>query len=310
MMNRLVALVALALAVLLTTTPATARAAPLEVVASFSILGDLVREVGTDRVRVTTLVGPDEDAHGFQPRPSDARLAREADLIVANGLGFDPWMERLARSSGHPRAVVVASEGVTPLKDTGDHRHSHGHGHNHGAFDPHAWQDVANVRHYVANIAAALAAADPDGATHYRENANRYGRELDALDADIQTRLAAVPDASRKIVTAHDAFGYFGHTYGVRFLAAAGVSNHSEASAAGVARLVRQLRREAVPVVFIENVGDPRLIDRIAREGGARLGGKLYSDALSGPDGPAPTYLKMMRHNLEVLVEGMTGADR
>lgn len=284
------------------------HAARIEVVASFSIVADFVRQVGGNRVDVVTLVGPDEDAHGFQPRPSDARAVREADLLVANGLGFDAWMERLAQSAGYRGPIVTASAGVTPL-DAPAHD-GHAHDHDHDSIDPHAWQDVANARIYVENIAAALARIDPDGAQHYRDNAARYTAALATLDAEIRRTLSVLPPARRKVVTSHDAFGYFDRAYGIRFLPAAGVGSHSEPSAAGIARLIRQLRREDIPVVFIENVKDPRLIERIGKESGARVGGTLYSDALSGPDGPAPTYIDMMRFNVDALVDGLRGDHR
>lgn len=289
-----------------------AHAQALQVAASFSILGDIVGRVGGERVQVHTLVGPDEDAHAFQPRPSDARTVGNAALVVVNGLGFDDWMTRLARAGGYKGEVVVASAGIAPLAMTKDdgHRHDHGHDHDHGgsddhgdgqAVDPHAWQDVANVRRYVANVAAALAAADPGGATTYRANAERYDAELQALDAEIRAAFASLPAERRKVVSSHAAFGYFGRAYGIRFLSPVGVANNAEPTARGVARLIRQLETEKVPAVFIENIADPRLIERIRSESGARTGGTLYSDALSKAGGPAPTYVKMMRSNLETL---------
>lgn len=276
-------------------------AAELRVVTSFSILADFVRQIGGERVEVVALVDADGDAHAWQPRPSDARAVRSADLIIANGLGFDAWLERLAESSG-ARRPVIASHGVGTLEHDGGHDH---HGHDHGALDPHAWQDVGNARVYAANIAAALVATDPPGEPVYRERLAHFDAELAALDAEIRKRLTEVPESARKVVTSHDAFGYFGAAYGLRFVAAAGVGSQSEVSAAAMARLIRQLRRERTPVVFLENVNDPRLIERIGAEAGARVGGTLYSDALSGPDGPAPTYVAMMRHNLETLLAGL-----
>ncbi len=276
-------------------------AAELRVVTSFSILADLVRQVGGERVEVIPLVDVDGDAHAWQPRPSDARAVMGADLVVANGLGFDAWLERLAESSG-ARPPVIVSTGVPTLEHDDGHDH---HGHDHGTLDPHAWQDVGNARVYAKNIAAALVAADPSGEPVYRERLTRFDAELAALDAEIRERLAEVPESARKVVTSHDAFGYFGTAYGLRFVAAAGVGSQSEVSAAAMARLIRQLRRERAPVVFLENVNDPRLIERIGAEAGARVGGTLYSDALSGPDGPAPTYVAMMRHNLETLLAGL-----
>lgn len=294
------ALASLLLMCALAATPL--RAAQIEVVTSFSILADLARQVGGERVNVTPLVGPDEDTHGYQPRPSDTRLLADAQLIVANGLGFDTWLERLARSAGRGAAVLIASDGIEALAESGAHAH---HGHDHGDMDPHVWQDVANVVVMVHNIATALARADPDGAALYAANAERYAQQLRALDADIRSTLSALPISRRKLITSHDAFGYLGKAYGLRVIAAAGISSRAEPSAAGIARLIRQLRLEKVPVVFVENISDPRLVERIAHEGGAKVGGELYSDALSGPDGPAPTYIDMMRLNLDTLMKGL-----
>ena len=300
-----------------------AHAQALEVTTSFSILGDLVGQVGGERVKVRTLVGADEDAHAFQPRPSDARNVGGAALVVVNGLGFDDWMVRLARSGGYKGEVVVASAGIDTLAMSKDDAHDHGHEHGHDgekandkakdkadrAVDPHAWQDVGNVRRYIANIADALTKADPEGASAYRANAERYDGELKALDAEIRAAFAALPAERRKVVSSHDAFGYFGRAYGIRFLSPVGVSNNAEPTAQGVARLIRQLKAEKVPAVFIENVADPRLIERIRSESGAQIGGTLYSDALSKADGPAPSYVRMMRANLDALRQAMSGAN-
>ena len=288
-----------------------ARAEPLEVSASFSILGDMVRQVGGDRVRVRTLVGANEDAHAFQPRPSDARQIGSSALVVVNGLGFDDWMARLARSGGYKGTIVVASEGVNTIEmaeDEHDHdHHGHDHDHDHGqGADPHAWQDLGNAQRYVANIAAALAAADPAHADSYRTNAERYQGELKVLDAEIRAAFAALPAERRKVVTSHDAFAYFGKAYGIRFLAPVGVSNNAEPTARGVARLITQLKAEKIPAVFIENIADARLIERIRAESGTRIGGTLYSDALSATGGPAPDYLSMMRSNFKVLHEALS----
>ena len=291
----------------------SAHAQALEVATSFSILGDLVAQVGGERVKVRTLVGPDEDAHAFQPRPSDAREIGAAALVVVNGLGFDDWMTRLARAGGFKGTVVVASAGISTLEMTRDDGHGHGHDHDHGkgkAVDPHAWQDVANVRRYVANIAAALAAADPEGATAYRSAAERYDGELQALDAEIRAAFAALPVERRKVVSSHAAFGYFGRAYDLHFLSPVGVANNAEPTAKGVARLIRQLKEEKVPAVFIENVADPRLIERIRSESGAAVGGTLYSDALSKAGGPAPTYVHMMRTNFATLQRALVAPGR
>ncbi|AMY68393.1 metal ABC transporter substrate-binding protein [Frigidibacter mobilis] len=307
---------------LLASAAAMALAAPafaqgkLDVVATFSILGDIVANIGGDRVEVTTLVGPDGDAHVFQPSPADAQAVAGAAVIVVNGLGFEGWMDRLVEASGTHAALIDASRGITPIAfgeddhdhghDEGAHDHDHaedtGHeGHDHGAFDPHAWQSVTNVALYVANIAEGLSAADPEGTQEYKANANAYLAELDALDAEIRAAVAALPEGRRTVVTSHDAFGYFAADYGLAFVAPQGVSTESEASARDVAALIAQIREQDIAAVFVENIADRRLLDQIASETGAHIGGTLYSDALSAADGPAATYLAMMRHNLAQL---------
>lgn len=283
------------------------QAAAVEVVTSFSILGDFIRQVGGERVTVHALVGSDGDTHAFQARPSDARRIGSATLVVANGLGFDDWLIRLARSGGYRGEVAIASKGVSTMEMAGD-AHDDSHGHDRHAVDPHAWQDAGNAQRYVSNIAEALAAADPAGAASYRANADRYRAALKALDAEVRAAIATLPAERRKVVSSHDAFGYFARAYGLRFLAPVGVSNNAEPTAQGVARLIRQLKAEKAPAVFMENIADPRLIERIRSESGARIGGTLYSDALSAPDGPAPDYLTLMRHNTRSLVEALAPA--
>lgn len=274
----------------------------LPVVASFSILGDLVAQVGGDRVAVTVLVGPDGDAHVYQPSPADAQAVAAAKVVVVNGLGFEGWIDRLVEAAEYKGAVVVATTGLVPrgVADE-DHAEADGDGHDHGAADPHAWQDVANVRTYVANIEAALVAADPADAATYRARAAAYTADLDALDAGIRAAVAALPTDRRTVVASHDAFGYFAAAYGLTILAPQGMSTETEASAAGVAALITQIRDQAIPAVFVETITDPRLLDRITAETGAVIGGTLFSDALSPPDGPAGTYLDMMRHNIDTL---------
>ena len=322
---------------LLASAAALAFAAPafaeekLNVIATFSILGDIVANVGGDRVEVTTLVGPDGDAHVFQPAPADAQAVAAAQVIVANGLGFEGWMDRLVEASGTQATVITAAEGVTPIafgeEEHGHdhaegeehshehdhdhdhaegHDHDHDHGHDHGEFDPHAWQSVTNVALYVGAIERGLAAADPAGAETYATNAAAYLAELDALDAEIRAAVAALPEDRRTVVTSHDAFGYFAADYGLTFVAPQGVSTEAEASAQDVAALITQIREAGIAAVFVENIADRRLLDQIATETGARIGGTLYSDALSGPEGPAATYLTMMRHNLGQLTAALS----
>ncbi|GJD46360.1 Manganese-binding lipoprotein MntA [Methylobacterium cerastii] len=278
--------------------PASA-AERLRAVATFSILGDLVRQVGGDAVAVTTLVGPDADAHGYSPAPGDSRTLAAAGIVFVNGLGFEGWIDRLIRASGSKAPVVVASAGVATIPGRHDHRHGEGGRDAAGAdADPHAWQSVPNAKVYVANIRDGLAKADPGHAADYARNAEAYLARLDALDAEIRAALARIPADHRKVITTHDAFGYFSAAYGLTFLAPQGVSTDSEASPQDVARIIRQVRQDKVPAVFIETIADPRLMQQVARESGARIGDKVYSDALSGPGGPASTYLDMMRSNL------------
>jgi zinc/manganese transport system substrate-binding protein len=265
---------------------------PLPVVASFSIIGDLAKEVGGDRVAVSTLVGPDGDAHVYQPTPADGRRIAEAKVIFVNGLGFEGWLERLIGAAKGKGAVVALGKGVAARADE-------------QGSDPHAWQDVANAKIYVAEIRDALVAADPDGAATYKANAAAYLARLDALDAEIVRTLAAIPQERRRLVSTHDAFGYFSARYGVEFIAPQGISTEAEASARDIARIIDSVRRNKVAAVFLENISDPRLARRISTETGARLGGTLYSDALSGPEGDGGTYIDMMRHNVRELAKAL-----
>ena len=269
----------------------------LNVVATFSILADLVSNVGGDRVEVKSLVGPNGDAHVYQPTPNDAKMVSDARLVFVNGLGFEGWMARLVKASGTKAAMVTATKGVKPRKmEEGGHVEA----------DPHAWQSVPNVKVYVANIYDALAAADPAGKATYAANSAAYLAKLDALDVQVRAAVAAIPADRRKIITTHDAFGYFGAAYGVAFIAPQGVSTESEVSARDVAKIITQIRKQKIPAVFLENVTDERLLRRIGEESGARVGGTLYSDALTDDKGPAPTYLDMMRHNVKQLAEALT----
>lgn len=356
----------------------------LPVVATFSILGDFVGQVGGDRIDLTTLVGPDGDGHVYSPTPADARRVAQAKVVFTNGLKFEGWIDRLIASSGTTAKVVAASDGINTIAEDEDdhddhghseghadshghahghahekkeehahgasHGHAHGHahekkeahahgashgharghahdkkeehahgashahteshtddhaGHEHGEFDPHAWQDIDNVKIYVANIRDALIEVDPEGSETYAANAARYLDELNALETEVEAAIASVPEGSRKVITTHDSFAYFSRAYGLTFIAPQGVSTESEASARDVAEIIRQIREQDIKAVFIENISDPRLIERIAAETDAVVGGTLYSDALSPADGPAGTYIDMMRHNISVLSEAL-----
>ncbi len=296
MINRRAAAAALALAAFTLfslLSSVSAQETKLRALASFSILADFVREIGGERVEVTSLVGPDGDAHVFTPTPADATKVASADVVVVNGLGFEGWIGRLMRSSRSKALLITATTGVQPI--AGGHAH---HGHDHGDHDPHAWQDVANAKIYVANIRDGLVQVDPEGRVTYEANARAYLARLDALDAEVRAMVAGISPEWRKIIVTHDAFRYFAKAYGLEFLAPQGLSTEAEASAADVARIVTRIQAERIKAVFLENISDPRLIEQIARETGVRIGGRLYSDALSGASGPAASYIDMIRHNV------------
>lgn len=304
MLSRRLLVAAFAGLALAGTAQAQTQSTKIPVVATFSILGDFVREVGGERIALTTLVGPDGDGHVYTPSPNDARSVSEAKVVFINGLNFEGWIERLAKASGTKAAIVTASAGVRTIRVPGAKGHSHGHAHGHshaGDADPHAWQNVPNAKVYVGNIRDALVEADPDGKAIYEANASAYLTQLDALDAEIRAAVARIPEGERRIVTSHDSFGYFASDYGLTFSAPRGISTEAEPAAREIARLIRQIRAEKIRAVFVENITDPRMIDRIAKETGVRVGGKLYSDALSPAGGPAPTYIEMMRHNIRTL---------
>lgn len=307
-----------------------ASAAEIKAVASFSILGDIVSHVGGDRVEVTTIVGPNADTHVYEPKPADAQALSQSQVFFINGLGFEGWLDRLVEATGFTGPVVVASAGIAThtMADDGhghgeaegeDHAHDaaaeteaghddHAHAEESGEItDPHAWQSLKNGLIYVQNIADGLCKADPDGCATYQANAKAYSAEISALDAEVVAAVDSVPQAQRKVITTHDAFGYFGEAYGVQFLAPEGISTDSEASAADVGRLIEQIRADGVKALFIENMSDGRLVEQIARETGVTIGGELYADALSTPDEGASTYLDMFRHNVDLLVPAMAG---
>lgn len=280
----------------------------LNVVATFSILGDFARNVGGDRVNVTTLVGPNSDTHVYTPSPSDAKKIADARLVTVNGLGLEGWLPRLVKSSGSKAATVVATKGIkTRMIDAGDaSAHGHDHGPNPEEADPHAWQSVANAKIYVVNIRDGLIAADAAGADVYRSNAAAYLAKLDALDRDVRDAIAKIPAERRNVISTHAAFGYFAAAYGIKFIAPQGVSTESEPSARDIAAIITQIKKQKIPAVFLENVSDPRLIRRIASETGASIGGTLYSDSLTDEKGPAPTYIDMVRHNIKALTSALS----
>ncbi|RXZ42193.1 metal ABC transporter substrate-binding protein [Crenobacter cavernae] len=290
------------LALALLAGPLSAFAAKLPVVASFSIVADMTREVGGDRVAVVSLVGADQDAHVYQPTPADVKRVAAARVFVANGLGFEGWLSRLSRSAGFKGITVEAAKGVKPIEEHSELGHD---GHDHGEINPHAWHDLLAAQKYVANIEAALEKADPAGRDYYRGRASAYTAKLKELDAWAIKSFSAIPAERRKVLTSHDAFPYLGKRYGIRFIAPQGVSTETEASAKGVAQIVRQVRQQKVSAVFFENMSDQKLLGQLSREAGVKVVGKLYADALSAPNGPAPSFVALFRYNADTLLKAL-----
>jgi zinc/manganese transport system substrate-binding protein len=288
-MRRLIWIISLMLATAIVSARADDR---LNVVASFSILGDFVRNVGGDSVSVTTLVGPNSDPHVYEPAPADAKKIAAARLVFVNGFGLEGWLPRLVQAAGGRATVVTATSGIAPLRKGSD-------------ADPHAWQSVVNAKAYVTNISAALVAAAPADAEVFRANASAYLAKLDALDREVREAVATIPEGRRKVISTHDAFGYFAAAYGIAFIAPLGVSTESEASARDLAGIISQVKTAKIPAVFLENISDPRLIQRIAAETGAKVGGRLFSDSLTDEKGDAPTYIDMVRHNIKALTSAL-----
>lgn len=268
----------------------------LKVVASFSILGDMVAQVVGDHATVTTIVGPDADAHVYQPNVSDARAVAEADVIFVNGLGFETWSDTLIAEAATKAVVFVATDGITPVEVDGE-------------IDPHAWNALSNGAVYVQNIAAAMSSVAPEHAEDFAVSADAYVAKLNALDAEARDKIAALPEDRRTVVTAHDAFGYLAQSYGLTFLAPVGIDTGAEPSAKALAALIKQLKADGAAALFVENITSPALIEQISDETGIAVGGRLFSDALSERGGPATSYLAMFQHNLGAIVDALVASN-
>ncbi|MBZ9869038.1 metal ABC transporter substrate-binding protein [Mesorhizobium sp. CA15] len=306
---------ALALSVITLSAFATssAFAVPLKVVASFTVIADFAKNVGGDRVNITTIVGPDGDAHVYEPSPADAVAMAKADVVLVNGLHFEGFLQRLVDASATKAAIVTLTKGVTPIDfkpefADADAAEGAGTGGGKTVTDPHAFQSIANAKIYVKNIADAFCTADSAGCDSYTANAAAYIAKLDGLEGEVKAAIQSIPEAKRVVITSHDAFGYFEHEYGLTFLAPEGISTESEPSAADVAKLVSQVKQDKAAAIFVENITNPRLIEQIAGETGIKVGGTLYSDALSGSDGPASTYVDMMRNNITQIKGAILGS--
>ncbi|MDO5639935.1 MAG: zinc ABC transporter substrate-binding protein [Neisseria sp.] len=284
------------------------QAAPMPVVTSFSILGDVTRQIGGERVAVQNLVGADQDSHAYNMTSADVKKIREAGLVLLNGLGLEKAeLLRAVKQGKVPYAEAAAGIKALPALEQGhshDDGHDHGHGHGHGEDDPHVWTDPVLMQKYASNVAVALIKADPQGARYYQQRFKNYQKELSALDQYARARFNAIPAAQRKVLTGHDAFNYMGKRYHIQFIAPQSVSSEAEPSARQVASIIRQIKREGIKAVFAENIKDTRMVDRIARETGVKVSGRLYSDALSR-GAPADTYVNMYRYNVRVLSDAM-----
>lgn len=319
---------ALNVILLLSAAYSSASAENLKVVSSFSIISDFAKNVGGDKIDLTTLVGPDGDAHVYEPKPSDAAAVAKADVVLVNGLNFEGFLPRLVEASATKAPIVELTKGVEPLKsgeeehdhasaeehkhEGEEHKHegeAHAHeGHDHGAYDPHAFQSISNAKIYVKNIADAFCTADAANCDTYKTNAADYTKKLDATEADVKAAIASIPESKRLVITSHDAFGYFEHEYGLKFLAPEGISTDSEASAADIVALIKQIKEDKASAIFVENITNPRLIEQIASETKLNVGGTLFSDALSKPEDGAGTYVEMMQHNIATFKKAILGS--
>lgn len=307
-MVRLSSLASFALALFLGTAPVFAEG-KVPVVATFSIVGDLTQRIGGDAISLTTLVGPDEDAHVFEPSADAQRAVAGAKLLIANGLGFEPWLARLTEAAAFKGTLVEATKGIKPLAWTGEEEKEGdavaAEDHDHDAVDPHAFQDPKLVLTYIDNIAAGLAEVAPADAATFQKNADDLKLQFRALDADLTASIGILPAEKKRVLTSHDAFQYFGHAYGIAFIGVQGMSTESEPSAQDLKRIVEQIKAGKINAVFIENMNDPRFIESLAADTGIAVGGDLYSDALSGPDGPAGDLLSLYRHNQSELLKAL-----
>ncbi|MEP7454379.1 zinc ABC transporter substrate-binding protein AztC [Phyllobacterium sp. SB3] len=313
---------ALNVILLLSAAHSSASAENLKVVASFSIISDFAKNVGGDKIDLTTLVGADGDAHVYEPKPSDAAAVAKADVVLVNGLNFEGFLPRLVEASATKAPIVELTKGVEPLKseeEEHDHAggeahkhegeaHNHEAGHNHGAYDPHAFQSISNAKIYVKNIADAFCTADAVNCDTYKTNAADYTKKLDATETDVKAAIASIPENKRLVITSHDAFGYFEHEYGLKFLAPEGISTDSEASAADIVALIKQIKEDKASAIFVENITNPRLIEQIASETKLKVGGTLFSDALSKPEDGAGTYIDLMNHNIDTFKKAILGS--
>jgi zinc/manganese transport system substrate-binding protein len=283
---------------------------PVKVVATYSILGDLVENVGGEKVELTTLVGPNGDAHTFEPAPSDNAELAEAEVVFENGLGFEPWLGDLYVSSGSEAARVTVTDPIEPLTVAAEGQGHEEHAHEdeeHGEVDPHVWHDVNNAIVMVKSIRDALSEADPKNAATYKRNAQAYIADLEALDAEVREEVGSIPEEDRVLFTSHDTFGYFADRYGfeVDTALASASTEAGDPSAGQSAELVKKVEGSGVPAIFADNVSDAGVMEGIAAEAGVELAPPLYTDALGEPGSEGGTYVGMVRYNVSTMSEAL-----
>jgi zinc/manganese transport system substrate-binding protein len=298
-------LVLASVAALLVGAAGTQAADKPRVVATFSVIGDMVRNVAGDRVELTTIVGPGGDTELYQPTAADAGAVARAQVLFMNGLNdqFEPWLEPLLKKADFKGTKVVVSRGAKIL--TAEDEHTSDGREKAAAIDQHAWLDTRNGTVYVKNIAEALARADAANAASYREAAARYTKEIEAAGEWARAEMKTVPAAKRRVISSHDSLQYLAKEFAITLISIHGWTNDTEPSAAQLAALARQIKQERVRALFLDNMTDPRATERVAQETGVTIAGTIYGDALSKPGGEADSYIKMLRHNIAVLKAGM-----
>jgi zinc/manganese transport system substrate-binding protein len=298
---------------------------PVKVTATTSIIADLVQNVGGDHVDVYTILAPGTDAHTYSPKPSDVQAVAESQILFRNGLGLETWLDPMIQNAGGSRPIVVVSDGLTPLTDFKAEHDDEEHIDEAGSApdtvkdgeeneerpgtepDPHMWFDVQRTIGYVENIRDRLKQLDPANAPAYEANADTYIDQLEQLDTEILQWVGTVPPERRKLVTSHDNFGYFAHRYGFEIVGSVlqSFSTEEQPSAQQIVELVEQIKEQQVPAIFTENVSDPRLAEQVADEAGIDVVTNLYTDALGEPGSAGDTYIKMMRFNVQQIVEAL-----
>lgn len=270
-----------------------------KIVTSFSVLEDMVKTITGPLCKVQSIVGPNQDAHVFEPKPTTNALILGADAVIINGLGFEGWMDRLLKASSYRGPVITATQYIKP-------RYLHQPDRQEASVpDPHAWHTIPNAILYIQALTETLSKIFPFHQASFKKNADIFQKQLWHIEQSIQTRLSAIPLDKRRVITAHDAFGYMGQHYQITFLSPVGISTEAEPSARQIAALINQIRHSGIRALFIENSANTKIMQQIADETGVKIWGQLYSDALSLPDEPAPTYIDMIRHNMSILIASM-----